>query len=262
MSQKIFSRLSKNLKSAALISAMGLALTANSMVAQAEAQVPASAAQAIQNQLAKVIPGAPKAEIAGTPIDGLYQVTVGLGIIYMSADGQFLLNGSMINLKTDENLTKAAMRSLRQSAMESIPVESMVVYPGKDTDNGKTGRFMTVFTDIDCPYCTKLHNEIPALTEAGITVRYLAYPRSGVNTKSYHKAVSVWCSDDRAKTMDLAMSKQKVEKKSCDNPVQGHMMEAQRFGVNGTPNIVLDNGELLPGYVPAEELLKIFKSPA
>ncbi|WP_321276844.1 DsbC family protein [Thiomicrorhabdus indica] len=262
MSRNLFNRFSMRLKSMTLGGVMVFAVISSPVAVQAETQVPSSVEKAIQNQLAKVIPGAPTADIAKTPVDGLYQVTVGLGIIYMSADGQFLLNGSMINLKTDENLTKSAMSELRQTAMAKIPVDSMVVYPGKNSDNGKKGRFMTVFTDIDCPYCAKLHNEIPALNEAGVTVRYLAYPRSGVNTKSYNKAVSVWCSDDRTKTMDLAMSKKKIETKSCENPVKGHMMQAQRFGVNGTPNIVLDSGELLPGYVPADELLKIFNNPS
>lgn len=228
----------------------------------AYAEVSQDVQSGIQGQLQKMIPNAPQAEITKTPVDGLYQVALGMQIVYMSADGKFLLNGSLIDLERDANLTKAASNAKRKQAMQKIPESSMVVYPGKDTDQSETGRYMTVFTDIDCPYCTKLHKEIPQLTEAGVTVRYLAYPRAGVGSESYKKAVSVWCSSDKAKTMDSAMNKQTIATKSCENPVQAHMLEAQRFGVNGTPNIVLDNGELLPGYVPAQELIKIFKNPA
>lgn len=240
------------------LAVLGLCSISTLAIAQVSAQTQSS----IQAQLQKMIPNAPQAEITKTPVDGLYQVALGMQIVYMSADGKFLLNGSLIDLERDTNLTKAASSTMRKQAMQKISESSMVVYPAKGSNGGKDSRYMTVFTDIDCPYCSKLHKEIPVLNEAGITVRYLAYPRSGIGSNSYKKAVSVWCSDTPAKTMDAAMNKQSIETKTCDNPVKQHMVEAQRFGVNGTPNIVLDNGELLPGYVPAQELIKIFKDPA
>lgn len=211
--------------------------------------------QVIQSQLNKVIPNAPEAQIVPSVVDGLYEVSVGPMVIYMSADGKYAFNGSLINLNTRENLTEKAKAEARTTAMSQIDESTMIVYPGK----GDGKRFISVFTDIDCPYCHKMHSEIPALNEAGITVRYLAYPRSGVNSPSYYKAVSAWCADDPAKAMDAAMSGQGVDKKQCKNPVAEHMQHAQFFGVNGTPNIILDDGQMVPGYIPAAELIQAMK---
>ena len=208
---------------------------------------------AIKDQLKALLPNAPDAIVTETPVEGLYQVQVGMTVVYMSADGKYLLNGNLIEMESRNNLTDLAKSNARQSAMQNIPESSMIVYPAK----GKQKHFVTVFSDIDCPFCSKLHKEIPALNAAGITVRYLGYPRSGMGSPSYHKAVSVWCAEDNAKAMDDAMLGKAVEKKVCVNPVRDHMMEAKRFEVNGTPNIILENGELLPGYVPAKELIKI-----
>lgn len=226
-----------------------------SLVSSMTMNVSAADTTAIEVQLKTMLPNAAKATVTPTPVEGLYQVQVGMTVVYMSADGKYLLNGHLIELESRENLTDLAKSSARQSAMRSISESSMIVYPAK----GKQTHFITVFSDIDCPYCAKLHKEIPALNEAGITVRYLGYPRSGMGSPSYYKAVSVWCAKDSVKAMDDAMLGKPIESKVCVNPVRDHIMEAERFEVNGTPNIILDNGELLPGYVPAKELIKILK---
>ncbi len=217
--------------------------------------VSAADTTAIEAQLKTILPNASDAVITATPVEGLYQVQLGMTVVYMSTDGKFLLNGSLIKLETRDNLTELAKSAVRQTAIQKIPESSMIVYPAK----GKQTHFITVFSDIDCPYCAKLHKEIPSLNAAGIRVRYLSYPRAGMGSPSYHKAVSVWCAKDSVKAMDNAMSGKSVEHKICVNPVRDHMAEAKYFGVNGTPNIILDNGELLPGYLPAKELIKILK---
>ncbi len=229
-------------------SLMALALAGLSMTA-----VQADDKAVIQEQLNKIVPNAPQAKIEPSVIPGLYQVSVGPMVIYMSADGKYAFNGSLINLNTRENLTDQAKAKARNEAMAKVPESSMIVYPAK----GEQKHFITVFTDIECPYCHKLHKEIPALNEAGISVRYLAYPRAGMNSPAYFKAVSVWCAKDPAKAMDRAMAGQGVEKQQCQNPVSMHMQQSQYFGVNGTPNIILDNGNLIPGYVPAKELIQL-----
>ncbi|MDX1347353.1 MAG: DsbC family protein [Thiomicrorhabdus chilensis] len=211
--------------------------------------------QVIQAQLNKIIPNAPQAQIEPSVVSGLYEVSVGPMVIYMTADGQYVFNGSLINLETRENLTDTAKSEARKQAMSKVSIDSMIVYPAK----GDEKHHITVFTDIDCPYCHKMHKEIPALNEAGITVRYLSYPRAGMGSPSYKKAVSVWCSDKPEEQMNLAMKGQAIEPKSCKNPVAEHMQQAQVFGVNGTPNIILDNGAMLPGYVPAKEVIKILQ---
>ncbi|WEJ63220.1 DsbC family protein [Thiomicrorhabdus lithotrophica] len=215
---------------------------------------------AIQKRLQTIIPNdAQNAQITSTPVPGLYQIQIGMTVVYMSKDGQYLVNGNVVNLETNQNLTKEAKAKTRKLALSKISEKGMIVYPAKGgKDNAK--HTITVFTDIDCPYCAKLHKEIPALNDAGVNVRYLAYPRSGMGSPSYFKAVSVWCAKDPVKSMDDAMVGLPPENKQCQNPVRDHMMQAEVFEVNGTPNIILDNGDLLPGYVPAKELIKLLKS--
>ncbi|MBE0493696.1 MAG: DsbC family protein [Thiomicrospira sp.] len=205
----------------------------------------------IQQKLNEIIPNAPAAQISASPVEGLYQVIVGPNVIYMTADTEFLFNGNLIKLATRENLTESAKNAARKQTLDAIPTESMIEFPAK----GKTKATITVFTDIDCPYCKKFHKDVPKLNAEGITVRYLAFPRSGVDTPSYQKMVSVWCADDRAKTMDQAKQGANPASKNCANPVKDHMMQAQLFGINGTPTIIFEDGNMVPGYVPAEELI-------
>lgn len=209
---------------------------------------------AIKTQLKKMLPNesdVANALITATPLRDLYQVQIGMMVVYMSEDGRYLFNGNLIDLPSRSNLTAMAKNKARAEAVSQIDSASMIHYPAK----GDQKHLITIFSDIDCPYCVKLHKEIPALNAAGVSVRYLAYPRAGFGSASYDKAVSVWCAKDPVKAMDKAMLGGSVERAVCVNPVREHMMHAERFGVNGTPNIILDNGELLPGYVPAQELL-------
>ena len=213
----------------------------------------------VKAQLKKMIgQDAESADIKETPIKGLYQVQVGLTLVHMSADGQFMLNGSLIDLKDNQNLTQLEQAKTRKIMLDALPEEDMIVYPA--TNPKYT---ITVFTDIDCPYCRKLHEEIPTLNKAGVTVRYLAFPRSGVMDAqgnlqaSYQKSVSVWCAKDRAQTMTDAMNGLPPETQNCSNPVIKHLTKAEEFNVTGTPNIIFDDGRIVGGYAPAEELLKL-----
>jgi len=208
---------------------------------------------AIQERLNQLVPGAPAASIKPSPIVGLYQVTIDTKVLYMSEDGQYLLNGSLIDLETRQNLTEAASNEVRKNALSHLDKTTMLIYPAK----GKTLRNITVFTDIECPYCQKLHREIPALNAAGIEVRYLAYPRAGVGSEAFRKAAAVWCADNARQAMDKAMTGAAVVAKKCNHPVGSHLELGQRFEVNGTPNIILDTGERIPGYAPAKELIQI-----
>ncbi|WP_321324596.1 DsbC family protein [Thiomicrorhabdus sp.] len=213
---------------------------------------------AIKQRLQTIIPtNANNAVITKSAIPGLYQIQLGMTVVYMSKDGKFLVNGSMVDLDTQTNLTRKAQAEARKIALKAIPEETMIIYPGKE---GKKQHTITVFSDIDCPYCVKLHKEIPQLNEAGVTVRYISYPRAGVNSPSYKKAVSVWCADDKKKAMDEAMSGKTPASKTCKNPVKEHIMQAEIFEVNGTPNIILEDGNILPGYVPAKKLIQMLNA--
>ncbi len=223
--------------------------------------VSANGAEQVRKQLSQMIgPDAQSAEITKTEIDGLYQVQMGLTVVYMSANGQFLMNGNLIDLSTETNLTAQAQAKVRKAALAKVSASSMIVYPA---ENEK--RTISVFTDIDCPYCKRLHKEIPKLNKAGVTVRYLAFPRAGIQkrtgelTESYKTMASVWCAKDPAKTMDDAMVGLPPEEKMCDNPIKDHLISAQELEINGTPNIIFDNGNIVPGFAPAHEILKEMK---
>jgi len=197
------------------------------------------------------IPGMTKENISATPISGLYQITVGPRVLYVSEDGRYLVQGEIVNLTTRENLTANSLKKLREVELAKLDESEMIIYPAKDPKYT-----VTIFSDIDCGYCRKLHGELSSYTKMGITVRYLFFPRSGVDTNSYHKAVSVWCAKDRRQALTDAKLHNKVISKTCENPVRQHMAIADAFGVSGTPAIFTENGLMIPGYLPAKELIK------
>ncbi|MCK5921554.1 MAG: thioredoxin fold domain-containing protein, partial [Methylococcales bacterium] len=108
----------------------------------------------------------------------------------------------------------------------------------------------------DCPYCRKMHDDMKGYNDAGIAIRYMLYPRAGVKSPSYDKVVSVWCADDRKEAMTKSKNGEEIEAKTCENPVEEHMAIANQIGVTGTPAIVLESGQLMPGYVPPKDLSK------
>ena len=134
-------------------------------------------------------------------------------------------------------------------------MDSMISFPPKTEKK----HVMTVFTDIDCPYCVKLHNEIPQYEQLGIEVRYMLYPRSGPGTPSFKTAISAWCAEDNAEALTKAKNREKIESLTCDNPVADHFATGQEVGVTGTPAIVFENGELMPGYRPAKDIAAMLK---
>lgn len=209
----------------------------------------------IQQKLKQIIPNAPEAQITESPVNGLYQVIVGPNVIYMTADAKYLFNGNLVDLDTRQNLTDEAKNQARQQTLAAIDTNTMIEFSAK----GETKHTLTVFTDVDCPYCKKFHKDVPELNENGITVRYMAYPRSGVDTPSYTKMVSIWCADDAVEAMDSMKDGINVPTKTCDNPVKMHMDEAQNFGISGTPTLIFDDGQMIPGYVPAKELIQALK---
>lgn len=228
-------------------------LTAVLVTVLASAPLPAAEKgvpeQVIREALAPVLPAGPDS-IRSSQIEGLYEVTVGNQIVYVSGDGRYVLQGELIDLKNQVNLTEERRSEARLGALKSLSEDSMIVY----SPEGETKHRVTVFTDIDCPYCRKLHREIGKMNELGIELRYMAYPRAGVGSPSYDKAVSVWCADDRQKAMDDAKNRDKIEPKTCDNPVKRHLQIGEEMGVQGTPAMFLEDGRMLPGFMPAEKL--------
>jgi thiol:disulfide interchange protein DsbC len=211
--------------------------------------------QAIRATLTKLQPDMPIEAIAESPMTGLYQVHLKGGrLLYASADGQFLMQGNLYQFKGGDavNLTRQAESKGVAKEINSIPTSEMVVFSPKEPAKAH----ITVFTDTDCGYCQKLHSEVPELNRRGIEVRYMAFPRQGLNSHGYNTMVSVWCAKDRQAAMNQAKSRQDLPAASCDNPVAKQYELGQMIGVNGTPAIVMGNGELIPGYQPAPELAK------
>lgn len=206
---------------------------------------------AIGASLAQLVPGKPDT-ISKTPMSGIYQAVYGMNTYYLSADGRFLLTGDLIDIKERRNLTQEQGDQARKKEMSNLNVNEMIVYPATAQEK----HVISVFTDIDCGYCRKLHAEMEETNRLGITVRYLAYPRAGVGSPSYNKIVGAWCEDDRKQALTDAKIYDKISDKRCDNPVQEHIALAKKFGVSGTPAIVTDAGVLIPGYMPSADLLK------
>jgi thiol:disulfide interchange protein DsbC len=197
----------------------------------------------------KMIPTVPLEAIQPSPLPGLYQVMIPPQMFYISADGRFAIDGDLIDLQTGVNVTTKVRDQMRIAAVNAQGAGSMIVYGPK-----KPTHTVTVFTDIDCGYCRKLHNEIDQYTKAGIQVRYMAYPRAGLGSGSYQKAVSVWCSKDKNDALTRAKRGEEITAKDCDNPVAQQFELAQRIGLRGTPAIITEQGQVLPGYVPADRL--------
>ena len=205
----------------------------------------------IKQSLVKRLPNTQIDAIEETQIPGLYEVTIGPRIYYVSKDGRFLIQGNLIDLKNSVNLTEAKLAKVRQAALEKVGEDKMIIFAPK-----KVKHTISVFTDIDCGYCRRLHSQIDQYLKRGIKVRYLFFPRAGKDSQSYNKAVSVWCAKDRNQALTQAKQGQPIEPLKCDNPVDQHMKLAGQFGVSGTPMIVTEKGDILPGYVPPEQLSK------
>ena len=169
----------------------------------------------------------------------------------MSDDGQHLIVGEIRDMKTGQNLTDDKRAQLRVKEIDTLDEKELIVFaPEKETKYT-----VNVFTDVDCPYCAKFHNEVPELNQGGVKVRYLAFPRAGAGSKTYNTMVSVWCAEDRQQAITAAKAKRAVKSATCNNPVDKQYELGKRLGVSGTPAMLLANGELVPGYVPAKQLL-------
>ena len=211
----------------------------------------------IKQSLEKVNSRIQVESVTAAPIKGVYEVLLSTGeVLYADEKGEFFLLGKLYQFSEQDgfvDLTEQKQSTLREEAIAKIPTEQMVVYPPE----GEIKATVNIFTDVDCPYCRKLHAEVPKLNAMGIQVNYLAFPRQGPGTGTYRDMVSIWCAGDaagRRKAMDAAKLGGSLEAKTCDDPVMEQLRMGQNMGVTGTPAIVLSDGRLLPGYMPAARL--------
>lgn len=217
--------------------------------ASADTVASSDGAAKLEQALAKTMPNIKPSKISVTPITGLYEVTIGSQLVYMSADARYMIDGDLIDWETRTNLSEIAKSSIRLSAIEQLGPDNMLVYKPENVKD-----IITVITDINCTYCRRLHGEIPVYLKNDVEVRYVFMSERG-SANGMKKTVSVWCSDDQQLALDTAKAGGKVEDKNCDNPIKQHSALARELGINGTPAIILEDGELLAGYVPANKLI-------
>jgi thiol:disulfide interchange protein DsbC len=184
---------------------------------------------------------------------GLYTVELASGRpLFATRDGSSIFVGTLFKNVDGAlvNVTEEAQQKVAATKLKSLKESDMVIYPAAERK-----ATITVFTDVDCPYCSKLHEDVPALNAKGIEVRYLAFPRTGLESETYAKMVSVWCAPDRRKAMDDATNETPIVKLDCDSPVADQFELGMLLGVRGTPTIYLESGEMLSGYSAPERLV-------
>jgi thiol:disulfide interchange protein DsbC len=194
------------------------------------------------------------ASVKSSPVPTLYEVQIENGpLVYVTKDGQYFVAGDLYRVAPGKltNVSMEARNDERTAALANINRDDMIVFSPK----GKAKTHITVFTDIDCGYCRMLHQEVPKLNEMGIEVRYLAFPRAGVNSDAYKKLATAWCADNPQETLTKYKSGESVPFDVCkDNPVAEQYRLGQQLGVTATPALVFESGELQLGYMKAPQL--------
>lgn len=218
-------------------------------------EVSESARQNVTEALARLVPEVDIRSVRETGMPGILEVVVGANVVYVSQDGRYFLQGDVIDLDTRENLTDVRRLAARAAVLETLPVEQTIQFGPSEA-----AHTLYVFTDIDCGYCRRMHQEVDQLVAAGITVRYLSFPRSGVGSDSYNKFVSVYCSEDPRQALTDAKAGKDLPAATCENPVEAQFKLGESMGVQGTPAVFLESGEEIGGYVPANRLIEYFKN--
>ncbi|MDR2877979.1 MAG: thioredoxin fold domain-containing protein [Chromatiales bacterium] len=228
-------------------------------VAQSEAQAETRpVTQIVTEALEAVMPDEKPDSVAPAPIPGFQEVTYGAQILYISDDGRYALQGDLLDLASQENITEQRRSGLRIERLHDLDTNKLIVF----SPEGETQHVLYVFTDVECTYCQLLHSRIAEYNALGVEVRYLAFPRSGIGSQDYYKMVSVWCAPDRRAALTRAKAGEKIPAANCDNPVSEEYEIGTQFGVSGTPTLVFEDGRTIPGYVPPERLLAFLESHA
>lgn len=189
-------------------------------------------------------------DVRPSPLPGWYTIRKGTVIAYISADGKYLLEGELFDIDRKLNLTEEARSRARVKMMDKVPDEQTIIFQPDEVEHT-----VSVFTDVYCTYCRRFHSQIDGYLGQGIEVRYLLYPRDGPDSRSWNTAERVWCAADRKEALTLAKLDREFESKDCDaSIVHEHYALGRNVGLRGTPALVLEDGTLISGYVPPEEL--------
>lgn len=237
--------------------AVGLILLGVSSWSQAATAVD----EVIKGSLKKIDARLSAVSIQPAEMEGMYAVELNTGeLLYSDAKGEYFMVGQLFRLSPQEgfvNLTEGKRKQQRLDQLAKVESKDIIVYPAE----GERKATVTVFTDVDCGYCRKLHKEIPQLNAMGVQVNYLAFPRAGIGSNAFNVMESIWCAapDKRNELMTRAKNGQKVDRSSCDSPIASQLMLGQAVGVTGTPALVFEDGTLMPGYLPAKQLARALK---
>ncbi|MFK7829457.1 MAG: DsbC family protein [Congregibacter sp.] len=209
----------------------------------------------LRERLGSEAVGLPIDSIEKSEIDGMYRVLLKQGpAVYTTASGDFFILGDLFSVGVDGfvNLAERRRSEDRKVALADVPMQQKIVFAAE----GETRAHITVFTDVSCFYCQKLHKEVPELNRRGIEVRYLAYPRQGIGSPGFRQLASAWCADDRQTTLTRLKNQEPMQDNVCPgNPVAEQFALGQQLGVQGTPAIVTPDGKMLPGYRSADDLI-------
>ena len=210
-----------------------------------------STVEQVKQELTEQLPGIQFTEVSESTIPGLYEVIADGQIYYVNESAQYLIDGSLIRLSDRANLTDARLGKIHMGLIDAMDEKDMLIYEPETPSE----RSITVFTDISCGYCRRLHAELDTLLDAGVRVRYLLFPRAGLGSQGHKDLVSVWCADNPQEAMTNAKAGGKIEALTCDNPVEKHVALAESVGLRGTPLMYIDSGEKIPGYREAAALV-------
>jgi len=216
--------------------------------AQAQPPIPPD----VRARVVAKLHGATADDVAMSPVPGLYEVTMGGLVAYVSSDGKYLISGNVYDLDSQENLTASRRNTARAKALASVSESQMIIY---GPPNPKMT--VTVFTDVDCGFCRKFHSQMAELNKAGVRVRYMLFPRTGPGTESWKKAEQVWCASDRREALTRAKRGEPIKGKACGDAVIKTQYEmGGDLGVEGTPAIFTQNGDYIGGYLTPQELVQ------
>jgi thiol:disulfide interchange protein DsbC len=203
----------------------------------------------VEERIRTLAPQAASIAISETPIENLLMVQIGGDIVYATADGKYLVQGRVIDMDTREDLTEGAKSEVRRELLATADTKTQITFAPEEPKYD-----LTVFTDIDCGYCRKLHAQMDEYNQQGIAIHYMAFPRAGVGSHSFEKAVSVWCASDQRNALTQAKLGAEPDPLQCDNPIEEQYKLGVELGVSGTPSLLTAEGTMIPGYVPPEQL--------
>ena len=212
--------------------------------------VPGTAEDRARLAIESINPNVVIDRIDPAPLPGFREVIVSGQVLYVSDDGKYLLQGNLFDVEAKRDLSQSGLAKVRRALVAGIPRADRIVFAPANPKHT-----VTVFTDIECGYCRKLHQDIAEYNKRGIAIEYVAFPRMGLGTEDYRTMVSVWCSPDRRKAITDAKEGKRIPSRTCPNPVAEQYAIGQRAGLTGTPMIIAEDGTQMPGYMPPDALL-------